>query len=129
MFPIYTHPADTICSENQEFTACKHASLNLLLFADGFPLNSNFYSDNQTIAVSFEYIYVGIHKSCTKLFNTSLIFLLLIIAVVLGACTGKLRLSRNHTVKEYEMSGEPYSQKSGWIIHSNERIFQVMIFK
>ena len=24
------------------------------------------------------------------------------------------------------MSGEPYSQKSGWIIHSNERIFQVV---
>ena len=32
---------------------------------------------------------------------------------------GKLRLSGNHTVTEYEMSGEPYSQKSGWIIHSN----------
>ena len=27
------------------------------------------------------------------------------------------------------MNGEPYSQKSGWIIHSNERIFQVMTFK
>ena len=38
---------------------------------------------------------------------------------------GELRLSGNHTVTEYEMSGEPYSQKSGWIIHSNERIFQV----
>ena len=37
---------------------------------------------------------------------------------------GNLRLSGNHTVKEYEMSGEPYSQKGGWIIHSNERIFQ-----
>ena len=41
---------------------------------------------------------------------------------------GELRLSGNHTVTEYEMSGEPYSQKSGWIIHSNERIFQVMTF-
>ena len=27
------------------------------------------------------------------------------------------------------MSGEPYSQKSGWIKHSNEQIFQVMTFK
>ena len=27
------------------------------------------------------------------------------------------------------MSGEPYSQKNGWIIHSNERIFQVMTYK
>ena len=26
---------------------------------------------------------------------------------------GELRLSENHTVTEYEMSGEPYSQKSG----------------
>ena len=26
---------------------------------------------------------------------------------------GELRLSGNHTVTEYEMSGEPYSQKSG----------------
>ena len=42
---------------------------------------------------------------------------------------GELRLSGNHTVTEYEMSGEPYSQKSGWIKHSNERIFQVMTFK
>ena len=25
------------------------------------------------------------------------------------------------------MSGDPYSQKSGWIVRSNERIFQVMI--
>ena len=41
---------------------------------------------------------------------------------------GELRLSGNHTVTEYEMSGEPYSQKSGWIKHSNERIFQVMTF-
>ena len=42
---------------------------------------------------------------------------------------GELRLSGFHTVTVYEMSGEPYSQKSGWIIHSNERIFQVMAFK
>ena len=42
---------------------------------------------------------------------------------------GELRLSENHTVTEYEMSGEPYSQKSGWIKHSNEQIFQVMTFK
>ena len=42
---------------------------------------------------------------------------------------GELRLSGNHTVMEYEMSGEPYSQRSGWIIHSNERIFLVMTFK
>ena len=41
---------------------------------------------------------------------------------------GELRLSGNHTVTEYEMSGEPYSQNSGWIKHSNERIFQVMTF-
>ena len=32
--------------------------------------------------------------------------------------SGELRLSRNHTVTEHEMSREPYSQKSGWIIHS-----------
>ena len=43
--------------------------------------------------------------------------------------TGKLRLSGNHTVTEYEMSREPYSQKSGWIKQSNEPIFQVMTFK
>ena len=42
---------------------------------------------------------------------------------------GELRLSGNHTVTEYEMSGDPYSQKSGWINHSNERIFQVLTFK
>ena len=41
----------------------------------------------------------------------------------------ELRLSGNHTVMEYEMSREPYSQKSGWIIHSNEQIFQVMTLK
>ena len=44
------------------------------------------------------------------------------------AMTGELRLSGNHTVTEYDMSGEPYSQKSGWISHSNEWIFQVMAF-
>ena len=42
---------------------------------------------------------------------------------------GKLRLSGNHTMTEYEMSREPYSQKIGWKNHSNERIFQVMTFK
>ena len=42
---------------------------------------------------------------------------------------GELRLSQNHTLTEYEMRGEPYSQKRGWINHSNERIFQVMTFK
>ena len=42
------------------------------------------------------------------------------------ASLGELRLSGNHTVTEYEISGEPYSQKSGWIKHTNERIFQVM---
>ena len=31
-------------------------------------------------------------------------------------------------MKEYELRGEPYSQKSRWINHSNERIFQVMTF-
>ena len=41
----------------------------------------------------------------------------------------ELRLSGNHTVTEYEMSGEPYSQKSERINHLNERIFQVMAFK
>ena len=40
--------------------------------------------------------------------------------------TGELRLSGNHTVTEYEMSGKPYSQKSGLKNHTNERIFQVM---
>ena len=42
---------------------------------------------------------------------------------------GQLRLSGNHTVTEHEMSGEPYSQKSGWIHQSNEQTFQVMTFK
>ena len=42
---------------------------------------------------------------------------------------GELRLGGSHTVTEYEMSGEPYSQKSGWIKHSNERTFHVMLFK
>ena len=46
-----------------------------------------------------------------------------------GLYAGELRLSGNSTVTEYEMSGEPYSQKSGWIKHSSEGIFQVMIFK
>ena len=41
-------------------------------------------------------------------------------------CTGELRLSGNHTVTEYEMSGKPYSQKSGLKNHTNEQIFQVM---
>ena len=35
---------------------------------------------------------------------------------------GELPLSRIHTVTEYEMSGEPYSQMSRWIILSSERI-------
>ena len=39
---------------------------------------------------------------------------------------GELRLSGNHTVTEYEMSGKPYSQKSGLKNHTNGRIFQVM---
>ena len=43
-----------------------------------------------------------------------------------NAVLGELCLSRNHTVMKYEMSGEPYSQKSGWIKHSTEQIFQVM---
>ena len=30
---------------------------------------------------------------------------------------GELGLSGNHTVTEFEMSVEPYSQKSGWINH------------
>ena len=34
--------------------------------------------------------------------------------------------SGNHAVAVYEMSGKPYSQKSGCINHSYERIFQVM---
>ena len=42
------------------------------------------------------------------------------VAVAMVSYTGELLLSGNHTVTEYEMSGEPYSQKSGWIIHSNE---------
>ena len=28
---------------------------------------------------------------------------------------------------EYEISGKPYSQMSGWIIYSNERIFKASI--
>ena len=32
--------------------------------------------------------------------------------LVRGFYRGELRLSGNHTVTEYEMSGEPYSQKS-----------------
>ena len=39
---------------------------------------------------------------------------------------GELPLSGNHTVTEYEMSGKPYSQKSGLKSHTNERMFQVM---
>ena len=39
---------------------------------------------------------------------------------------GKLHLSGNQTVTEYEMSGKPYNQKSGLINLTNERIFQVM---
>ena len=39
---------------------------------------------------------------------------------------GELRLSGNHSVTEYEMSGKPCSQKSGLKNHTNERIFQVM---
>ena len=38
--------------------------------------------------------------------------------------SGDLRLCGNHTMTEYKMSGEPYSQKSGWITHSIERIFK-----
>ena len=41
---------------------------------------------------------------------------------------GELSLSENHTVTEYEMSGESHIQKSGWINHSNDRIFQVMAY-
>ena len=39
---------------------------------------------------------------------------------------GELHLSGNHTVTEYNMSGRPYSQKSGLKNHRNEQIFQVM---
>ena len=39
----------------------------------------------------------------------------IMIAYVVNKC--ELRLSGNHTVTEYEMSGEPYSQKSVWIKH------------
>ena len=42
---------------------------------------------------------------------------------------GELCLSGNHTVTGSEMSGQPYSQKSGSIKHSNKRIFQVIAFK
>ena len=42
---------------------------------------------------------------------------------------GELHLSGNHTETEYEMSGEPYSQKSRWIVQSNKQYFQVMTFK
>ena len=30
---------------------------------------------------------------------------------------GELCLSGNHTMTEYEMSGEPYSQRSEWMKH------------
>ena len=43
-----------------------------------------------------------------------------------GGVSGELRLSGNHTVTEYEMSGKPCSQKSGLKNHTNGRIFQVM---
>ena len=39
---------------------------------------------------------------------------------------GELSLSGKHTVTENEISGKPYSQKSGLKNHTNERIFQVM---
>ena len=39
----------------------------------------------------------------------------------------ELRLSENHTLKDYEMSGELYSQKSVWINHSNERNLYISI--
>ena len=42
---------------------------------------------------------------------------------------GELCLSGNHTVTEFETRVETYSQKSGWINHSNEQIFKVMTFK
>ena len=41
--------------------------------------------------------------------------------------SGKLPLSTNHTLTEYEMSGEPYSQKSIWMNHSNERNLYISI--
>ena len=44
-----------------------------------------------------------------------------------GGGGGELRLSGNHAVTEYEMSGE--QSNSGWLNNSNERIFQVMTFK
>ena len=34
-----------------------------------------------------------------------------------SAWAGRITLSGNHIVTEYEMSGETYSQKSGWINH------------
>ena len=52
---------------------------------------------------------------------TTLIFRIFILPEVCRSITikrfipGELRLSGNHTVTEYEMSGEPYSEKSGWI--------------
>ena len=47
--------------------------------------------------------------------------------VARGEGGGELRLSGNHAVTEYEMSGE--QSNSGWLNNSNERIFQVMTFK
>ena len=38
---------------------------------------------------------------------------------------GELRLSGNHTMTVYKISGKPYSQKSGLKNHTNEQIFQV----
>ena len=71
--------------------------------------------------------YFSISKSDTSLLSSGVHFEIEIFGK--GLTTGELHLSGNHTVTEYEMSGEPYSHKSGWINHSNERISQVMTFK
>ena len=41
-----------------------------------------------------------------------------------SSCLGELCLNGNQTVTEYEMSGEPHSQKSRWINQLIERNFR-----
>ena len=52
--------------------------------------------------------------------NTYLVLRQLPLKTVMNTCN--LRLSGNHTVTECEMSGEPYSQKSGWKNYSGNDI-------
>ena len=66
--------------------------------------------------------------SCFVMLSCMLVCLCLVVTCWERAdlLAGELSLSGNHTVTEYEMSGKPYSQKSGLKNHTNELIFQVM---